>query len=548
MRDVSADMFEVEEQLGAVGDQERARHLKELREATADPALRVVVFGEFNRGKSTLINALLGRLVLPAKLIPTTGHITRVVFGTTEEVRVRHAGGRLETCGLDRLDSFAALDRAGQAREDVEVIEVAVNAPLLRPGLVLVDTPGVKERDAQTRRARQAIATADLVLLVLDARQLLSSGERELAVDWLGRGLGKPVALVLNFLNLVEEREHGEVRARLGHWCRQHLTSELGRAWFEVNARGALAHFLGLGPAPADDFTALLDALAACTGERRRRLQNRGRTGQLLAELREARAANAEVLGRLRTDAARVEEERAALRRDLEEQRRRFGADARARRDRLSTFALKALGDKLEALVTVWFAGEGKARLEEKAAGWYADKLAEAVALIEREADGALLELAGERLSRPGPLTVKERMMLEARLDVGTLPAVGASSTAIGVGAAIGAFVGTFVIPIPGIGTPAGALLGGFLANRLGSKEPDYVAAYAAKARERWALDARKVRITLRGQYDARVEELKRRIDERLGQASPPPLPAELDQREALARALERCERELQPA
>ena len=50
--------------------------LRMLRESFDAPELRVVVFGEFSRGKSTLINALLGRSALPAKAMPTTGHVT----------------------------------------------------------------------------------------------------------------------------------------------------------------------------------------------------------------------------------------------------------------------------------------------------------------------------------------------------------------------------------------------------------------------------------------------------------------------------------------
>ena len=51
----------------------------------------LVVFGEFNRGKSTLVNAILGRVVLLAKLVPTTGHVTTVLWGEEERVRVQFA-------------------------------------------------------------------------------------------------------------------------------------------------------------------------------------------------------------------------------------------------------------------------------------------------------------------------------------------------------------------------------------------------------------------------------------------------------------------------
>jgi predicted GTPase len=89
-------LVEVEGHLRAMGESERAQRFQVLRESLDDANLRIVIFGEFSRGKSTLINALLGRAVLPAKLIPTTGHITRIVFGTPEEIRVRYVDGRME--------------------------------------------------------------------------------------------------------------------------------------------------------------------------------------------------------------------------------------------------------------------------------------------------------------------------------------------------------------------------------------------------------------------------------------------------------------------
>lgn len=200
---LSGALLKVEGHLLAIGENKNAQHFAELRASLNHPHLRVVIFGEFSRGKSTLINALLGRDVLKARLTPTTGHVTQISYGAREEVRVRMVGGRTETCSLDRLESFTSLNHENLARDDIELVEVVVNCPLLSNGAVLVDTPGVNDKEAQTRRAEHAITSADLVLMVLDARQLLNSGERGLAVDWLSKELGKPVVVVVNFMNFM---------------------------------------------------------------------------------------------------------------------------------------------------------------------------------------------------------------------------------------------------------------------------------------------------------------------------------------------------------
>src|SRR4051794_26071761 len=79
-----------------LGGGDHARALDDLAESIGDPSFRLLVFGEFSAGKSTLINALLGRRVLPAKARPTTGHATHLVAGERDGVTARFADGREE--------------------------------------------------------------------------------------------------------------------------------------------------------------------------------------------------------------------------------------------------------------------------------------------------------------------------------------------------------------------------------------------------------------------------------------------------------------------
>jgi hypothetical protein len=540
-----------EEQLRSVGEGERALRLSGLRNSLLQSELRVVIFGEFNRGKSTLINALLGRLILPAKLIPTTGHVTRIVHAGIEEVRVQHVDGRRQTSGLDQLETFACLNREGLARDDIDSIEVGVNCSLLRDGVILMDTPGVNEQQAQTRRSRAAIAMADVVLMVLDARQLLCSHEQNLASDWLATALGKVVLLVVNFMNCLEdESDQAEIRSRLDRWCRAHLRARLGRYWFEVNARGALLHTQGSGPAPTDDFTTLRSALAHCTGEGRRKLQQYSRSGQILAEVREAIEDNARTLARLEDDAARVERERSARHQQLQDLARRFDVTARLRRSWLVAAAQSTLDEELDCLITNWFKGESETRLQQNASRWYGGRLTEAVRTIEKKASAALLDLADDSLGRPEPLTLGERLALNARLDVGLPTTIQVGDEAIGIGAGVGALLGTFFVPIPVLGTAVGvavgAMFGKVFANVIGSIEPDYVAAYSAKAREKWTENARDVLNALNGQFDVRLGQMRRQAEEELERLACVSRNGEQGQRRRLAAQLDECRRLLE--
>ncbi len=83
----------------------------------------------------------------------------------------------MQSCSAADIESFAVLDIHSRAREDIDYIDIFVTQPPLQQGLVLIDTPDVNEKQAQTNRALRAVAQADLVLFVLRATQLLGMEE-----------------------------------------------------------------------------------------------------------------------------------------------------------------------------------------------------------------------------------------------------------------------------------------------------------------------------------------------------------------------------------
>src|SRR5262249_50974712 len=199
--------------------------------------------------------------------------------------------------------------------------------------------PGVSDEARQTERARTAVERADLVLLVLDATQLLGSYERDLAVEWITNELGKPLVPVLNRMNLVPTEEQSDIHGRLDRWSANHLSPVLGKAWFEVNALGAARHALGTGPKPTDGFDILAAALAGLIGEPRKALQRASRRGALRSVLRFVREENERTLGELKTDADRMHRLREERRRSLSNMSRRLEVAAVLQTDRLVAVA-----------------------------------------------------------------------------------------------------------------------------------------------------------------------------------------------------------------
>ncbi|MBL1174611.1 dynamin family protein [Pantanalinema sp. GBBB05] len=177
---------------------------------------RIAVFGPFNYGKSTLLNALLGERALPIDLIPTTGAAITVQYGELLRSQIRLTDGRtIEETGTEILKQFAILNDERRMRDDVAAVSVFCPHPFLQLGVELVDLPGTNDREAQDALVKDQLLTADLIVQVLDGRKLMTLGEREHLRDWLlDRGI-ETVIFVVNFLNLLEPEEQKQVYNRL---------------------------------------------------------------------------------------------------------------------------------------------------------------------------------------------------------------------------------------------------------------------------------------------------------------------------------------------
>jgi replication fork clamp-binding protein CrfC len=181
-----------------------------------NPNFRIAVFGPFNHGKSTLLNAILGSRALPIDLIPTTGAAITVKYGSDVRTRIMLVDGtEIYRSGTEVLQQFAILDSNRQMRKDVASVEIFCPHPFLETGVEFLDLPGTNDREEQDNLVKEELLSADLVIQLLDARKLMTLGERENLRDWLlDRGI-KTVIFVANFINLLEPDEQLQVQNRL---------------------------------------------------------------------------------------------------------------------------------------------------------------------------------------------------------------------------------------------------------------------------------------------------------------------------------------------
>ncbi len=150
-----------------------------------DQRLRVLVAGEAKRGKSTLVNALLQRELVPTGVTPLTSVATTITAAgpqQTEHAVVTFHDGRAERIGLAELHRFVTEAENPENRLWVADVTARIHEELLdRYALDLVDTPGTGSVfEHNTADAHDALRTLDAAVLVLTADPPVSSAERAL--------------------------------------------------------------------------------------------------------------------------------------------------------------------------------------------------------------------------------------------------------------------------------------------------------------------------------------------------------------------------------
>jgi small GTP-binding protein len=238
------------------GVQERET-IGDLRSRLAGQRLRVLVAGEAKRGKSTLVNALLGRAVLPTGAIPLTALATTVRYGVEEGVTALFPEGRARDFPLSALDDLVTERGNPGNSKKLSSVTVSVAAPLLARGVELVDTPGTGSvYGHNTAEAEAALETMDAAVFVLTADPPVSASERELIAQ-----VARLSAAMFVVLNKADYLSGGEL-AEVLEFTAEVVARAAGQPVriYPVSARAALAHSGDAGFAGFEaDFTAYLE-------------------------------------------------------------------------------------------------------------------------------------------------------------------------------------------------------------------------------------------------------------------------------------------------
>ncbi len=211
-RDVAPVMGLVRDLLRECGQESLLGEWRRIAARTHAPRFTVAVAGEFSRGKSCMINRLLGRELLPEGDLPTTAMLARVAHGEPEGLwHVKPDGTRIRLESSE--DSWADLVADDDGDDPQGVLHVVIQDDWLRKsGMQLVDTPGAGDIVGhRAALATEAIASSDATLVTVSATMPLSLTERAFVEqNVLMRAIPR-VAVVITRLDQIAEGD----RARL---------------------------------------------------------------------------------------------------------------------------------------------------------------------------------------------------------------------------------------------------------------------------------------------------------------------------------------------
>jgi len=159
----------------------------------------VAVVGEFKRGKSTFINALLGQDILPSDVNPCSATLNRVTYGVTPRVRIVYRDGHEEEIAIDQLDDYVTKLTPESEEKAIHIKEAVVYYPVFycQNNVDIIDTPGLNDDASMTEVTLSVLPHVDAAIMVIMAQSPFAESEQKfLETKLLTNDLGRIIFVV----------------------------------------------------------------------------------------------------------------------------------------------------------------------------------------------------------------------------------------------------------------------------------------------------------------------------------------------------------------
>ncbi len=181
------------------------RHMELIR----TKRFRVAVIGEFSRGKSSLLNALLGGRILPADITPTTATINRIAFDKDPRVELNYKDGSVEEIDINELEDYVTklTEKGEKAAERIEEAVIYYPTVICQNNINLIDTPGLNEDEKMTQLTVQQLKKIDAAVVLVSALSPVDQIEQDLIAALIESPEIECLVFVISFIDCIDPED-----------------------------------------------------------------------------------------------------------------------------------------------------------------------------------------------------------------------------------------------------------------------------------------------------------------------------------------------------
>ncbi|MGN0674170.1 MAG: dynamin family protein, partial [Oscillospiraceae bacterium] len=232
--ELTESLAQLKEYSEDIGLEHTAKSIGETIEKTAKEHFEVAIVGEFKRGKSTLINALLGQEVLPADVLPATATLNRVTYSESPYVIVEYKNGESEKVDINKLADYVTKlsYESEKTAETVKQATVYYDTDFCKNNVDIIDTPGLNDDEQMTNVTLSILPEIDAAVFVISANSPFSQFEKEfLEKKMLTSDMGRIIFAVNCFGTFSKEDEDRiveTVEKRIGSYVMEKAKMVMG--------------------------------------------------------------------------------------------------------------------------------------------------------------------------------------------------------------------------------------------------------------------------------------------------------------------------------
>ena len=189
----------------------------------------IAVVGEFKRGKSTLINALLGQEILPSDVLPCSATLSRIIYGPKPLVKLLFKDGREEEVAISQLTDYVTKLTPGSETTAASVQEAIIYYPVnyCRNNVEIIDTPGLSDDENMTAVTLSVLQRVEVVVMVISALAPFSELESEFITQNLLKNNLDHIIFVVTCIDLLRHSQDANkvvmlvkkrIKEYLGNW------------------------------------------------------------------------------------------------------------------------------------------------------------------------------------------------------------------------------------------------------------------------------------------------------------------------------------------